>query len=72
MDKTIQGGLSIAVLFWAGQCVADLPTGAELFDLQQQQKNIVAVPVGDGAAPSGITGLDDRTPSIWLHDVESA
>ena len=35
MGKFAQGGLSIIILLLLGKCVADVPTGEELFDEQQ-------------------------------------
>ena len=49
MDKLVQGGLSIALLLSAGQCVSDIPTGLELFEMQQQteEKHVTDWLAGD-------------------------
>lgn len=36
MEKLLQGSLGIALLMQAGQCVSNVPTGEELFEMQQQ------------------------------------
>ena len=35
MEKVLQAFLAFALLFAAGPCVADIPTGEELFEQQQ-------------------------------------
>lgn len=54
MDRLIQSTLSLALLLWSGQCVANVPTGEELFEMQQAQtKRMLETEMVDATAVVG-------------------
>ncbi|MCH7808804.1 MAG: hypothetical protein IIB60_06220 [Planctomycetes bacterium] len=51
MDRTIQSTLSLALLLLTGQCVANVPTGEELFEMQQAQtERTLGIEIVDASA----------------------